>query len=592
MNPLPRWRLSLSSAFGRLIALLTPERPPLADYPFTAHDVGLYHRTVSATAAGAVDEQTWQEMLLEPYSARLAPATSIIGQQILHQRLRGAAGAEDGSNEAGGAGGAGAARVRALSLDAPRLARLQQCCEGLRQTDVEISEQLFDAPHRTAPRWSAMLPWLPLGFLLLVAGGLASGWMLLWLGAVLVWLALLGVQMCFSDAVEQWERKLRTMRQLLRSHVLLARLDDPFTAALRGGAARAGKINRAITRSPLDMLPGVREYSDWLLLKNVRHYFASRDTVLLHLDLLRSSFLLVGRLEADLALARHLAATPQHCWVEPESAACAFASPSSSPASSAPASVSDGAPPAVAPAATAAAASPSAAAVPAPPRLRFEQVVHPLLERAAPLDFALDGRGAFISGQNGIGKSTLLRTVGLNLIVARAFGFCYARSASAPALPVYSSMQGEDALSSGESLYIAELRRARELLALAERGPGLFIIDEIFRGTNHIESISAAAAVLHSLAASGLVIVSSHNLVLAPLLADCLTPLCVSAPDGDQSRLRIAPGVLAETNGIALLSARGFGADIDAKARRVFDWLSEYLAEPQDCGQVLRQQAA
>jgi DNA mismatch repair ATPase MutS len=219
-------------------------------------------------------------------------------------------------------------------------------------------------------------------------------------------------------------------------------------------------------------------------------------------------------------------------------------------------------------------------------------VVHPLLERAAPLDFALDGRGAFISGQNGIGKSTLLRTVGLNLIVARAFGFCYARSASAPALPVYSSMQGEDALSSGESLYIAELRRARELLALAERGPGLFIIDEIFRGTNHIESISAAAAVLHSLAASGLVIVSSHNLVLAPLLADCLTPLCVSAPDGDQSRLRIAPGVLAETNGIALLSARGFGADIDAKARRVFDWLSEYLAEPQDCGQVLRQKAA
>ena len=552
MNPLPRWRLSLSTALGRLVALLTPERPPLADYPFTAHDVGLYHRTVSATAAGAVDEQTWQELLLEPYSARLAPATSIIGQQILHQRLRGAAGAESVANEADGADRAGAARVRALSLDAPRQARLQECCEGLRQADVEISEQLFGAPHRTAPRWSAMLPWLPLGFLLLVAGGLASGWMLLWLGAVLVWLALLGVQMYLSDAVEQWERKLRTLQQLLRSHVLLARLDDPFTAALRDGAARAGKINRALTRSPLDNLPGAREYSDWLLLKNVRHYFASRDAVLLHRDFLRASFLLVGRLEADLALARHLAATPQHCWTEPAPANAASA----------------------------------------PPRLRFEQVVHPLLERAAPLDFALDGRGAFISGQNGIGKSTLLRTVGLNLIVARAFGFCYARSASAPALPVYSSMQGEDALSSGESLYIAELRRARELLALAERGPGLFIIDEIFRGTNHIESISAAAAVLHSLAASGLVVVSSHNLVLAPLLADCLTPLCVSAPDGDQSRLRIAPGVLAETNGIALLGARGFGADIDAKARRVFDWLSEYLAEPQDCGQVLREKAA
>ena len=54
---------------------------------------------------------------------------------------------------------------------------------------------------------------------------------------------------------------------------------------------------------------------------------------------------------------------------------------------------------------------------------------------------------------------------------------------------------------------------------MAENGPpAFFIIDEIFRGTNHLESISAAAAVLHTLAASGLVIVSSHNLVLAPLL--------------------------------------------------------------------------
>jgi DNA mismatch repair ATPase MutS len=174
----------------------------------------------------------------------------------------------------------------------------------------------------------------------------------------------------------------------------------------------------------------------------------------------------------------------------------------------------------------------------------------------------------------------LLRTVGLNLIVARAFGFCYADSAVTPALAVYSSMQSEDALEGGESLYIAELRRARELLALAERAPAIFIIDEIFRGTNHLESISAATAVLHTLSASGKVIVSSHNLVLAPLLADCLAPLCVSSVDG---RLRLAPGVLKETNGIALLGARGFDEAISAKANRVFAWLSDYMAHPADC---------
>ncbi len=180
----------------------------------------------------------------------------------------------------------------------------------------------------------------------------------------------------------------------------------------------------------------------------------------------------------------------------------------------------------------------------------------------------------------------MLRTIGLNLIAARAFGFCYADRAALPSLPVYSSMQGEDALGS-ESLYLAELRRAQELLALAERGPALFIIDEIFRGTNHLESISAAAAVLHTLAGRGTVIVSSHNLVLAPLLEDCLTPWCVSALEGERKRLTLTRGILTETNGIALLAARGFGSAIEAKAARVFDWLNSHMSHPAETPRVL-----
>ncbi|HEV7815774.1 MAG TPA: DNA mismatch repair protein MutS, partial [Janthinobacterium sp.] len=292
-----------------------------------------------------------------------------------------------------------------------------------------------------------------------------------------------------------------------------------------------------------------------ILLKNIRDYFARRDLFRLQRGFLRDSYWLVASLEADLALARHLRGAAGFCRV----GAGAAADPEQENRS-----------------------------------IVFEQVVHPLLAGAAPLSLALRGKGAFISGQNGIGKSTLLRTVGLNLIAARAFGFCYARSASVPLLPVYSSMQGEDSLAGGESLYLAELRRARELLALAEAGPALFIIDEIFRGTNHLESISAAAAVLHTLAASGLVVVSSHNLVLAALLEDSLTPLCVGAADEEEApgRLALRPGVLARTNGIALLGERGFGAALEAKAGKVFDWLSAYLAHPAECGHVLGAPAA
>jgi hypothetical protein len=80
--------------------------------------------------------------------------------------------------------------------------------------------------------------------------------------------------------------------------------------------------------------------------------------------------------------------------------------------------------------------------------------------------------------------------------------------------------------------------------------------------------------VLDQLASHGLVLVSSHNLVLATLLAHRLVPLRVTAPGGDELRLVLEPGVLAHTNGIALLAAGGFGAGVESNAAKVFDWLS------------------
>jgi hypothetical protein len=510
---------------SRLSRFLLPaaDDAAIADYPFVPSDVALYQRTLHGEA-GAIDAQTWDDMLLPQYSAHLARETSIFGQQELHRRL-----------QAGEDGAASAARVRTLAGDAGQRLQLQAACVGLRRSDREISATLFGPALAAAPSWTALLPWMPVVFLLSVVLALVTGFMPLWGVALGLWLALSLVQVRFHEAAEEWCRILETLQQMLRAHTLLAESGLPTTAAFSEDAARAGKINRSLARSPLTGMAGMREYGDWLWLLNIRHYFNSREVVRAQADFLRSSFARVAALEADLALARHLAGTPRYCWAERGDS------------------------------------------------VALTQVVHPLLAEAAPLSFAPRERGAFISGQNGIGKSTLLRMVGLNLIVARAFGFCYADTATATMLPVYSSMQGEDTLEGGESLYIAELRRAQELLALAARGPAVFIIDEIFRGTNHLESISAATAVLHTLAERGTVIVSSHNLVLAPLLEDRLAPWCVSRVDG---RLQLSPGVLRETNGIALLGTRGFDDAISAKANRVFDWLSDYMAHPADCEDV------
>jgi hypothetical protein len=489
----------------------------MSDYPFVPSDVALYRRTLS-DADTLLDSATWDDLLLPDYSAQLARETSIFGQQELHRRLHVE---EDAS--------AAAVRVRALVADDGLRTRLTSASTGLRQADREISETVFGAPLPVTPRWVPVLGWLPWAFLVSVGLALGMNWLWMWLVTLALFLSLCGIQAGYHDAVQEWTGILNAMQQMLRAHGLLAQIDDPATAPLRDDGAEASRLNRGLGRSLLAYLPGARDYADWMFLENVRHYFRSRAVVREHIDFLRSSFARVAALEADLALARHLSQAPAFCWAEQGD------------------------------------------------EVALDDVVHPLLADAAALTFGMARQGVFISGQNGIGKSTLLRTIGLNLITARAFGFCYATRAVTPLQPVYTSMQNDDAMDNGESFYMAELRRGQELLAVAAQRRAIFLIDEIFRGTNYLESVSAAGAVLHTLAQQGRVVVASHHLVLASLLADSLRPWCVSREDG---RWQLKPGLLQATNGIALLTARGFDSAITTKADRIHAWLSDYMAHP------------
>jgi hypothetical protein len=489
----------------------------MTDYPFVPSDIALYRRTLS-DADTLLDAQTWDDLLLPAYSAQLARGTSIFGQQELHRRLHVDADASASTD-----------RVRTLVADDGLRQQLNVASAGLREADREISETVFGAPLPLTPRWVPTLRWLPLAFLLSVALALGMNWLWMWLVTLALFLSLCGIQARYHDEVQEWTSILNSMQQMLRAHGLLAQVDDLATAPLRDDGAEASQLNRHLSPSLLSYLPGARDYADWMFLENVRHYFRSRDVVREHIDFLRSSFARVAALDADLALARHLAQTPSFCWAEQGD------------------------------------------------EVTLDEVVHPLLADAAPLTFGMAHQGVFISGQNGIGKSTLLRTIGLNLITARAFGFCYAARAVTPLLPVATSMQNEDAMDNGESFYMAELRRGQELLALAAQRPTIFLIDEIFRGTNYLESVSAAGAVLHTLAQQGRVVVASHHLVLASLLSDCLQPWCVSRENG---RWQLQPGLLQDTNGIALLSARGFDTAITSKASRIHNWLSDYMAHP------------
>ena len=520
------------SAFWKLIVPTAAEDAPPRDYPFVASDVAQLQRLRPAAGGAALDAATWADLLLDDYAARLSAGVSIFGQQVLHQRLR--AGMAPDDRDALGD------RLDTLLSDTARLGALERDMRVLRNADSETAALLFEEAIDPAPWWAGRTWLLPPA----LAGACAAATTvtpLAWLAAFGLLYLLLAGQMGHAERIEAWKRKLDALQLLLRTSSVLGARGGPLLRDFGADRAAAGVLNRALTRSPVTaMVPGLRTYLDWFMLDNVNHYYRTRTLVATRRELLRACYLRCANLEADIALARHLLATPRHCRAQ-------F----------------------------------GAVGV-----LAMELAVHPLLARAQPLSLALEGKGAFVSGQNGIGKSTLLRAVGLNLVTARAFGFCYAQAARVPDLPVYTSMQSEDALLGGESLYMAELRRARELLAAADGPhPGICLIDEIFRGTNHIESVAAAAAVLDALAGKGMIFVSSHNLVLASLLAHRLAPWCVALDEGGALALR--PGVLAHTNGIALLAERDFGGAVQANAGKVFDWLSGYLAHPADGARIL-----
>ena len=515
-----KWTLVVTQL--RALSIIADREP--ADFPFVPSDVAQMHRLCSDPDGASIDDTTWKDLLLAEYCAQLSRETSIFGQHALYQRLRAGAGARGCVDPR--------ANIEELMRDPVKLEQLHLACKPLRHADTEIATLLYEDAAPPVPWWPGFA-WV-LGVLLIASIAAVIWSPAAWLGTGVVLYILMAGQMRYYERVEKWQRSMNTLQMLLRVEWAL------------GGdnAALAGRINHGLSRPVEDrIVPGMAAYKDWFALANVKHYYKGVALVRDNLETLRECFTRVAKLEADVALARHLLRIPTFCWAGRAGA----------------------------------------------DTIALQDTVHPLLPGAQPLTLNLKGQGAFISGQNGIGKSTLLRTVGINLVAARAFGFCYAKSATVPDLPVYSSMQSEDSMFGGESLYMAELRRAQELLAAAD-GPhaGICIIDEIFRGTNHLESVSAAASVLDVLAAEGLVIVSSHNLVLASLLAHRLEPLCVTP--GVDGALSLSGGVLAHTNGLALLAQRGFGPQVEAGAGKVFDWLSAYLAQPADCSQVLSSQ--
>jgi hypothetical protein len=204
-----------------------------------------------------------------------------------------------------------------------------------------------------------------------------------------------------------------------------------------------------------------------------------------------------------------------------------------------------------------------------PPCFEGRALGHPLLPESKCVrnDVALTGevQALVVSGSNMSGKSTLLRTVGINAVLALAGAPVRASSLAISPLAIGASIRVMDSLHAGTSRFYAEITRLRKLVALADGPiPLMFLLDELLHGTNSHDRRIGAEAVIKGLVHRGSVgLLTTHDLALAHI-AEVLAPHAVNVHFEDHIEngriafdYQLLPGIVKKSNALELMRSIG-----------------------------------
>jgi hypothetical protein len=203
------------------------------------------------------------------------------------------------------------------------------------------------------------------------------------------------------------------------------------------------------------------------------------------------------------------------------------------------------------------------------PLFEASRIAHPLLmaSRAVRNDVRLtaDAPLLVVSGSNMSGKSTLLRTVGINAVLAMAGAPVRAASLRLSPLAIGASIRVTDSLQEGSSRFYAEIRRLRRLVEIAGGTPKLlFLLDELLHGTNSHDRRIGGEAVVRGLVARGAVgLITTHDLALAHI-AEAVQPPGKNVHFEDHLEngvitfdYLLRPGVVRKSNALELMRSIG-----------------------------------
>ena len=465
-----------------------------------------------------VDDKTWVDLEFPAVFADVDTTITPIGSQALFKGLRTYADDPGELNERYGV-------YAALRADQALREEVQLVLSHLRaDSNAYLADYLFGEAPYTPTYFAAVLLW-GLVSVAVLAGVVAAGW------PIWTWFAIVAINVTVilrvSRHVNRDAEALKACARLLGVAERLAavRTATPIPALVRLSqqAPRRAEARRAIRWFSLQQTNELgASLVLWLnlgfLLELLTYIYAANKLARFRTDV-ASTYELVGSLDAAVAVASFLERHPDHCQPVIASGALIV--------------VDDG--------------------------------YHPLIDRPVKNSIRLDGRSALITGSNMAGKTTFIKMIGLNMILGRTLGFCLASKAALPPSVVRAAIRGEHSVESGRSHYFAEIEAILSFIDSARQGGSyVFLIDELFSGTNTVERIAAAQAVLKSISSNAQVLVTTHDVELQALLGERFE-LYHFREDPDVEGFfdyRLRPGRATERNAIRLLARMGFPDDV------------------------------
>jgi len=209
--------------------------------------------------------------------------------------------------------------------------------------------------------------------------------------------------------------------------------------------------------------------------------------------------------------------------------------------------------------------------------VEITDVWHPLIENAVRNSLTLS-QNCFVTGSNASGKSTFIKAVAVNAILAQTIHTCTARGYMAKPCHVLTSMAVKDDVVEGDSYFIAEIKSLRRVMeALADENTRCFcFIDEILKGTNTVERIAASASIAQYLLDKNcLCMIATHDIELPGILGEHFQNVHFSESVTDEGvtfSYQIHEGVSQTRNAIHLLDFMEFHKTIVTSADSMVQW--------------------